>query len=253
MQIQIMLILLFFISCQRFILLLINRTILAFAIAFLLPFSLSLAQNEPSRSSISNNDIVVKEGLYIDYLHFKANSPIRKESIKMPIFKDQVDFWEKLVIQQEIIYIDAIGTERKVSPLNIWGYSRNGFVFINVSGSFSRITVLGSISHFVANMKVANSANYDPMLYSPYYGGAYQFGMLPTPQTSNELRQLMLEFESGRLLEYNITNLEDLLKMDSVLYNEFTNLSKRKKKQLKFVYLRKFNEKYPIVFEPNKK
>jgi len=35
---------------------------------------------------------------------------------------------------------------------------------------------------------------------------------------------------------------------DPELHDEFSGLSKKKKKQMKFLYIRKFNEKNPLFF-----
>ena len=66
---------------------------------------------------------------------------------------------------------------------------------------------------------------------------------------NNEYRQFLLDFETGEFLEFNEKNVEKLLSRDSLLYNEFKSLSKKQKKQLKFYYIRRYNEKYPLPFE----
>ncbi len=48
------------------------------------------------------------------------------------------------------------------------------------------------------------------------------------------------------LMEFDVENTELLLMKDSQLYEEYVQLSRKKKKQLMFVYIRKFNEKNPL-------
>jgi len=69
--------------------------------------------------------------------------------------------------------------------------------------------------------------------------------------TRNELKQYLIDFESGKILEYDIDNAELLLMKDSELYEEYMQLSHKKKKELMFVYIRKYNEKNPLYIPVN--
>jgi DNA mismatch repair ATPase MutS len=64
--------------------------------------------------------------------------------------------------------------------------------------------------------------------------------------TRDELKQYLLDFESGKVLEFDVDNTELLLMKDNKLYEEYVQLSRRKKKDLMFVYIRKFNEENPL-------
>jgi DNA mismatch repair ATPase MutS len=64
--------------------------------------------------------------------------------------------------------------------------------------------------------------------------------------TRNELKQYLIEFESGKVLEFDVSNTELLLMKDNKLYEEYVQLSRKKKKELMFVYIRKFNENNPL-------
>jgi hypothetical protein len=64
--------------------------------------------------------------------------------------------------------------------------------------------------------------------------------------TRNELKKYLIEFESGKLLEFDVSNTELLLMKDDKLYEEYVQLSRKKKKELMFVYIRKFNENNPL-------
>ena len=61
-----------------------------------------------------------------------------------------------------------------------------------------------------------------------------------------ELKQYLIDFESGKVLEFDVENTELLLMKDNQLYEEYVQLSRKKKKELMFVYIRKFNEKNPL-------
>jgi hypothetical protein len=54
-------------------------------------------------------------------------------------------------------------------------------------------------------------------------------------------------------MDYDFKSIEVLLMKDPELYDEFVALRKRKKKQLKFYYLRKFNERNPLLIPVEKR
>jgi len=66
--------------------------------------------------------------------------------------------------------------------------------------------------------------------------------------TNTELKQYLLNFETGEVLEYEVESVEVLLMRDPELHDEYESLSNRKKKQMKFVFIRRFNEKHPLYF-----
>ena len=65
------------------------------------------------------------------------------------------------------------------------------------------------------------------------------------------MRQYLLDFKTGNVLDYNEEGIELLLMADPVLHDEFASLRKKKQKQLKFMYIRKFNERNPLYFPKN--
>ena len=62
------------------------------------------------------------------------------------------------------------------------------------------------------------------------------------------MRQYLLDFETGKIFDYNDESIEVLLMKDPKLYDEYMALRNKKKKQLKFLYIRKFNERNPLYF-----
>jgi len=62
------------------------------------------------------------------------------------------------------------------------------------------------------------------------------------------MKQFILDFDTGKVMDYNVQSLEIALMRDPELYDEYIVLSSRKKKQLKFLYIRKFNERNPVYF-----
>ena len=62
----------------------------------------------------------------------------------------------------------------------------------------------------------------------------------------------MIDFETGKAYEYDRNNLEMLLMKDPELYEEFVSLRNRNQKKMMFVYLRKFNERNPVMLPTSK-
>ena len=110
------------------------------------------------------------------------------------------------------------------------------------------------ICHFVATVTTYNPNYYDPYSYNPYYSSSYYYNRYSMPQsntTSTDLRQYLLDFETGDVMEYDTESVEVLLMKDPELSDEYHSLSGRKKKQMKFVFIRRFNEKHPLYFPVN--
>lgn len=180
----------------------------------------------------------LKEGIYLKFLQFKNNSPLDKHQVVTDLNKNELNFYSEITSRQILSYVDDSGSVQKINPKSAWGYSRNNQVYINVENQFYRIPVLGSISHFIATVTVFST---------PYFDPVYLNTMPAT--TRDDLRQFMLDFETGKILDYNMKNFESLLSRDEQLFLEFSALKKREKKNKMFIFIRKFNERHPLVFD----
>lgn len=203
-------------------------------------------------------DFKFNDGIYIDFEQVKLNTPIAKAKLLTSVDYNDREFFKKILKGDKIYFYDNMGVRQEIAKSTIWGYSRNGVLYVQVQENFNRITFIGSICHFVADITTYDSRSYgypygyyDPY-YSPYYYSSYYNPYNPyySPYRSNvardELKQYLLDFESGKVLEFDVDNTELLLMKDNVLYEEYVQLSRKKKKELMFVYIRKFNEKNPL-------
>jgi len=191
------------------------------------------------------------DGLFPNFESVKENNPI--PSARIVTDEDLFDraFYEKITQLKEIVIYDENGVKQVLLTESIWGYSRNGILYINVGSAFHRISFMGSISHFVATVTTYNPNYYDPYYYNPYYSNSYYYNRYSMPQSnvaSTDLRQYLLDFDTGDVMEYDTEAVEVLLMKDPELSDEFQSLSKRKKNQMKFVYIRLYNEKHPLLF-----
>ena len=194
-------------------------------------------------------DFKFKEGIYLNFNQVKMNSPMPATRIVSETPHDDPDFYNKLISAKKFIYFDEFGIQQTMSVENMWGFCRNGVIFIKVGEGFSRVTVIGGICHFVANITTYNNRYNDPYYYNPYYYNPYsynRYGYPPMSNTSTEMKQYLIDFETGKIMDYDEKSLEILLMKDPELHDEYIALKRKKKKQYKFLYIRKFNEKNPI-------
>jgi hypothetical protein len=201
-------------------------------------------------------EFVFRDGIYLNFEQVKSNNPLSPTRIVSNTPYDDPEFYTSLVNSKKIIYYDDFGVQQTLPTDNLWGISRNGTVFIKVGDGFSRVTVIGSICHFVANITTYNSRYYDPYYYNPYYYSPYSYnynmyGYSPAPYSSTEMKQYLIDFETGKISEYDEKNLAVLLMKDPELHDEYAALKKKQQKQLKFLYIRKFNERNPLYLPVN--
>ena len=184
-------------------------------------------------------DFEFSNGIYLSFNNFKNNNPIIAAKILSDYNKTDRDFFDKILSKSNFSYIDSSGKEQIGKCNDIWGYCQNGIVYINHGTDYNRLTIIGSICHFVATtpMKVGIS---DPFSYNdPYYA---------QQQYTYTSQQFVLDFETGKILEFNVSNMEPLLSRDVELYSQFSSLKKKQKRDSIFLYLRKYNEKHSVYF-----
>src|SRR4030042_5247789 len=217
-------------------------------------------------------DFRFKDGIYLDFEQVKTNNPIPKAKLLTSTDYNDREFFKKLLEAGKIYFYDNMGIRQEVVTNDIWGYSRNGILYIQVQESFNRITFVGSICHFVADITTYDpryynspygyndpyySSYYSPYsIYSPYSYGSYYYpgsGYYPYRQNvaRNELKQYLIDFDTGKIVEFDMQNTELLLAKDTQLYEEYFQLPRKKKKELMFVYIRKFNERNPFYLPVN--
>ncbi|MBN1109036.1 MAG: hypothetical protein JXR66_04015 [Bacteroidales bacterium] len=212
-------------------------------------------------------DFRFKDGIYVNFEQVKLNNPIPKARLLTSTDYNDKEFFRKLFESDKLYYYDGMGVRQEIPVSSIWGYARNGVLYIQVQNNFNRITFVGSICHFVADITTVDNryyspygGYYDPYYYSPYnygYGSYYSpYGSYYSPysrgsMTRNELKQYLIDFEEGKIIEFDQKNTELLLMKDAELYEEYVKLSRKERKNLMFVYIRKFNERNPLYIPVN--
>lgn len=206
----------------------------------ILSFLIVILKLQSQDSVMYTRDFRLYEGIYTSYKEFRYNWPIDKDKIVTNLPKDQLDFFSKLTESDIIEYKERDGSLEKIKTEKIWGYCQNNVIFINQDKNFFRIPVFGAISNFIGTVEVVSySRGYDPFMNTPINS---------TANKTREIRQYLFDFYSGEIVEYSIDKMEEYLKRDEVLYKEFMELSKKKKKEFAFKYMRLYNEKHPVYF-----
>lgn len=213
---------------------------------FMLVFPLLYGQGDSTKLVKYTPDFRFKEGIFLNFDQVKENEPVPKARLLTPVNLNDKEFFRKVLVKDVLYFYDDFGTRQEVKTDNIWGYSRNGILYIQISGDFHRIAIFGGISHFVANITTYENRYYDPYYYRYSYYDYYYYPSRSTTYSKTEMRQFILEFDSGKVMEYNVKSVELSLMKDPELHDEYMSLGNRKKKQRKFLYIRSFNQRNPI-------
>ena len=197
---------------------------------------------------------VLKDGVYLSFEDLKTNNPLLKENIVSTNDKMQSDFISKALNDNKEIIFSYKGSQYRAEVSKIWGYCQNGNVYIHFNNDkFWRITVFGSVSHFLATIMVTRyvSSDYGMGGMGMGYGmGGMGYGMggpsIPVKQP--EMHEFLLDYSTGEIAECTPNNLEVVLSRDMKLYQQYMEIKKRKRKDFIILYIRKYNAEHPISF-----
>jgi hypothetical protein len=203
------------------------------------------AQEDSASLVMYTPDFKFREGIFLNFDKVRNNDPIHKSRILTPVDYSDRDFYTKVLENKNLLFYDHLGMKQEVRSDKVWGFSRNGILFVAIDDQYHRITIIGRICHFVATITTYQTRYYDPYYYNPY-DYYYRYGGYPRDTESSEMRQYLMDFQTGKIYEYDVQSLEVLLMQDPELHDEYSQLRKKKKRQQKFIYLRKFNDRNPL-------
>ena len=202
-------------------------TTIILTFAFLLP---ALSQETPKGMVKYTPDFKFQDGIYSNFNMVKYNFPIPKSRIVTDVALNDREFYTKITEEKWIVIYDDNGVKQEMESDKIWGYGRNGVLYVNLGNGFHRISFVGNICHFVATITTYNQGYYDP-----YYNQRYNNSYYRSPSSnyaSTELRQYLIDFETGKLMDFEVASVEILLMKDSELYDEYVSLRRKKKKAI---------------------
>jgi hypothetical protein len=203
-------------------------------------------------------DFRFTDGIYINFEQVRTNSPIPKAKLLTSADYNDRDFFDKVFVNDKIYFYDNLGMRQEIEKSSIWGFARNGVLYIQIQSNFNRITFVGNICHFVADITTYDSRYspygyydpyYSPYGYNSYYSPYNSYYYSPYSQPAvprQEIKQYIIEFETGKIYDYDQESVEILLMKDPELYDEFARLPLKSKKEQLFVFIRRFNEKNPL-------
>lgn len=181
-----------------------------------------------------------REGLYFTFTAFRNNAPtVPKDRLTTDQGQRITDL---RTTNGKVFYPDSLpagqaGTgERKRLDLDrLWGFCDNGVVYVRAGNGFSRIGLMGSISHLTFDATYRDWGGYG------MYGGT-------TTYTVEEQR--FLDMDSGAFLPVTAGGIYPVIARDEVLKEAFDALPKkeRNKQGTVFLFMRRYNDRHPLYF-----
>lgn len=176
-----------------------------------------------------------RDGIFANIAMVKSNSPIPASWIETDMDIDDRKFYKNITRSREIIFYDDNGVRSVLETRSIWGYSYRGDLHINVGGAFHKIDFVGRLSHFAAS-----KTTYEEIPVSGYEG--YFIPVLVTTRK----REYIVDIEENKVWSFDLEGMKQALNNDSLLLDEFMSLTKRDQNNSMYIFLRRYNEKYPL-------
>lgn len=186
-------------------------------------------------SVLFTKDYVFAEGIYLSFSQFRDQKPLDPSRIESTYERNNPQFLQQVLQKPAFQYKNEKDSLITVRTSSVWGYSRGGIVFVNHGKEFNRLMVIGSLCHFTAYVSTG-SFQHDP----------YNLGVNTQPGYAQE--QFMVDILMGRILPFSPIAMEFVLQRSDKLLAEWNALSKKKKKNSAFLYLRKYNQEFPLYF-----
>ena len=200
----------------------------------------SLIAQETEKYYLDQQSLKFRDGVYTNIGMVKNNCPIPSTWIETDMEVKDRGFYKKITKNNEIVFFDDNGVRTTLDTKSIWGYSYDGDLHINVGSAFHKIDFVGRISHFFAS-----KTTYYP---NPFVGGYSTmdfWSTLPFLMTAKH-EEYLVDIVDNKVWEFDLDGLELVLKRDPQLWNEFVTLKNQEKEYLKYIFLNRYNKKYPL-------
>lgn len=196
----------------------------------------AFAQENPYR--FVHFEELFKEGIYISFEQFALQQPIKAESIIAMENKSDPDFLTKILSYERFSFFDAHGHTITSDTEKIWGLVHKNTLYIWHEHMLSKIHYSGRWSYFISY----KTATFPDVSIAP---GSYYAMQIPL-NSSRKVATNIIDLKTGDIKPLNKKNLSTILANDSTLLQEYNELSKRKQRQLKYLYIRKINDLTPF-------
>ena len=172
------------------------------------------------------------EGIYLRFEAFRDNAP----DLPLKALTDaQGTPVQDLLRGDKLYHLDSTGARVRVDLDAVWGICNNNVINLRAGNGFYRIGMMGALSHVLYESSYQDWNNYGYMM-----GG---------PVTRIVQEQRLLDMETGAFLPLTAASMEQLLKRDEVLYAQWSEIPvKKRKEEVIFQYMRRYNELHPLYF-----
>lgn len=210
-----------------------KHIILSMVFIFISLISFSQQMNPAKAGKLISS--AIKDGVYFSFDDVKSNQP---NLLLENLFKSYYD--TSFTLSQwantaNLYYIDKKGNRKSLNRDSIWGYSENGIPFICINGFFHKINTIGAISVFT---------EFYPVIRDPL--------SIVVTDVMGTTADRILDFQNGRVGDYDLDNFNFILIRDEELFKEFNEIKKNKAKRKKmYSYLEKYNERHPMYSDEN--
>jgi hypothetical protein len=200
----------------------------------------ALIAQETEQYYLDQQSLKFRDGVYTNISMVKKNCPIPSTWIETDMEVNDRDFYKNITKANEIVFFDDNGVRTLIITKSIWGYSYDGDLHINVGGEFHKIDFIGRISHFVASKTTYGTV---PALEDNLPADVLY--IQPVMITAKH-EEYLVDIMDNKVWVFDLDGLERVLKKDPQLWNEFMTLKKREKEYLKYIFLNRYNKKYPL-------
>jgi len=198
----------------------------------------ALIAQETAPYFLDQRSLKFRDGVYTNIDMVIKNCPIPSTWIETDMEVDDRDFYKKITRADEIVFFDDNGVRTFLITKSIWGYSHNGDLFINVGGAFHRIDLVGRISHFIAL-----KTTYEPVSFLEGHRAVW---FNPPLVVTLKHKEYLVDILDNKVWDFDLDGLGRVLKEDPQLWDEYMTLNKREKENLRYVFLNRYNKKYPL-------
>lgn len=179
-------------------------------------------------------DHVFREGPYFNFAAFRNNRPsVAKDRLTTDQGRPVNDLRDT---NGKVFYPDSSGERKKLDLDRLWGFCDNGVVYVRAGNGFSRIGLMGSISHLIFDATYRDQGSYG------------NYGMYGTTHTVQEQR--FLDMDTGTFAPVTAGGLYPMISRDEVLKEEFDALPKKERNRpaTLFLFMRRYNDRHPLYF-----
>jgi len=194
----------------------------------------------PQVDSIAySKDFTFSDGLYLTIQDLKHNTPTLTP-LNFNRYNPEIDFSDDQFLsylneKNKLNFPDSLGGTQRIYKQDIFAICKNGVILVGLK----KVMVFGKVCFATTRNSSAS--------ISPETGVN---GSFPTAHSPAKDLQFLVSYDSGKSYPYNLDNFEYLLrKKDKELFDEFSKLSRKEKKNNMFIYLNRLNERNPVYIK----